>query len=191
MRGCVLALAFVTVACSGEIDNSNGSADGGNPSGADARVDFGEPAALQGITAAHNQVRASVGVGPMVWNDSLAATAQAWADSCVDQTAPAGLIDHNDNRSDGHPWYVGENVYGSSGQATAAGAVSAWASEGQDYDYDSNSCAPGKICGHYTQIVWATSVNLGCGISNCPGLTYGSSIVCNYGPGGNSGGRPY
>ena len=52
-----------------------------------------------------------------------------------------------------------------------------------------NSCS--GICGHYTQVVWAASLELGCGLSSCPGLAYGSTIVCNYGPGGNDGGRPY
>lgn len=157
----------------------------------DAQQNFGEPPGLEGVTQAHNEVRAMVGVGPMTWNEDLAATAQAWAESCVDNDAPAGLIDHNDDRSVGHPYYVGENVYGSSGNATGVAAVNSWASEGADYDYNTNSCAPGRVCGHYTQIVWATSVELGCGIASCPGLTYSNGVVCNYGPGGNSGGPPY
>ena len=149
----------------------------------------GEPPGLEGVTARHNQVRAGVGVGPMTWNPSLAATAQAWAEQCVDVVAPAGLIDHNDGRSNGHPYYVGENIYASSGSATGVAAVDAWASEVTSYDYDTNTCT--GVCGHYTQVVWATSVDLGCGIANCAGLAYPSSIVCNYGPGGNSGGKPY
>src|SRR5918992_933016 len=32
------------------------------------------------ILAGHNRVRAQVGVAPLVWNDSLAASAQTWAD---------------------------------------------------------------------------------------------------------------
>jgi pathogenesis-related protein 1 len=47
------------------------------------------------------------------------------------------------------------------------------------------------VCGHYTQIVWRTSINLGCALQDCPGLTYGNTIVCDYGPGGNGGGAPY
>lgn len=132
-----------------------------------------------------------VGVGPLSWDDSLAATAQAWADACVDMEAPAGLIDHNPDRSDGHPWYVGENVFGSSGATSGTEAVNAWAAESRYYDYATNTCQANKVCGHYTQVVWAASTHLGCGISVCPGLTYGHSIVCDYGPGGNDGGRPY
>jgi len=146
-----------------------------------------EPPAVLDITAAHNAVRAAVGVGPIFWDERLAATAQAWANQCIDLDPPAGLIDHNSNRSVGYPWYVGENVAGTTGLITGQLAVDIWAAELADYDYTSNTCASGKVCGHYTQIVWANSVRLGCGMSTCPALTYKSSIVCNYGPGGNVG----
>ena len=46
-------------------------------------------------------------------------------------------------------------------------------------------------CGHYTQIVWRTSLHVGCALVTCGSLTYKSVILCNYGPGGNSGGAPY
>jgi len=37
-----------------------------------------------------------------------------------------------------------------------------WADEEKCYDYDSNTCAEGHMCGHYTQIVWSTTRKLGC-----------------------------
>jgi hypothetical protein len=150
-----------------------------------------EPAALAGITAAHNAVRARVGVKmpPLSWNEQLAASAQAWANQCVDATSPAGLIDHNPKRGIGFPWYVGENIYASSGKALARAAVQSWAAEQKNYDYARNKCS--GACGHYTQMVWAKTVFLGCAISSCPNLRFSSSIVCDYAPGGNSGGRPY
>jgi pathogenesis-related protein 1 len=191
--GLARALAFaglLTAACGGGGGDDGGGGPGpGDPDANGGNPGEGEPAALAGITAMHNEARAAVGVGPMSWSAELAATAQAWADACVDNSAPAGLIDHNDGRSNGHPYYVGENIFGASGGATAAGAVSTWVSESANYDYASNSCD--GICGHYTQVVWAASVDLGCGISSCPGLQFGNSIVCDYGPGGNDGGRPY
>lgn len=159
----------------------------------DAAPGVGEPPELTGITLFHNQVRLAVDtptpLPQLVWSETLAATARAWASRCTDTAAPAGLIDHNPNRSQGHPYYVGENVYGSSGTANAMGAVSLWAAEAANYNYASNTCS--GVCGHYTQIVWRTSLELGCAISHCPALTYRSSIVCNYGPGGNNGNRPY
>ena len=149
-----------------------------------------EPPALAGITAAHNVVRAGVGVAPLFWNSQLAASAQAWADQCIDSDGN-GLVDHNAGRSNGFPWYVGENIYGSTGVATPQQAVELWADEAQYYDHATNTCSAGHVCGHYTQLVWSTSIMLGCGISSCPSLTYGNGIVCDYGPGGNTGGPPY
>lgn len=150
-----------------------------------------EPLALAGITAAHNEVRAKVGVGPLKWSAALAATAQAWVDQGVDVDGVPGIIDINTNRSAGHPYYVGENIYASTSPATPSAAVALWASEGARYDYASNTCSSG-YCGNYTQVVWAATREVGCGIAWLPHLTFSGTIVCNYGPGGNIvGSRPY
>jgi hypothetical protein len=104
--------------------------------------------------------------------------------------APSGLVDHNDKRSEGHSGYVGENIYGSSGTATGPAAVSSWASESANYNYNSNQCT--GVCGHYTQLVWRETLRVGCALHRCAGLTYAGTVVCNYGPGGNSHDRrPY
>jgi hypothetical protein len=154
---------------------------------------LGEPAELAGITMRHNQVRAAVQtttpLPPLQWDAALAATAAAWAVQCQDTQAPAGLIDHNPNRSIGHPYYVGENIFGSGGNATAQQAVNTWAAEQANYNYANNTC--NGVCAHYTQLVWRNTLKLGCAKHSCTGLTFGNSIVCNYGPGGNTGGRPY
>lgn len=153
-----------------------------------------EPANLSGITAQHDSVRSGVVTAPallpLTWSASLAATAQAWANQCVDVVAPIGFIDHNPGRSTGHPYYVGENTFASSGSVySPSQVVSYWASEAQNYNYAANSCS--GVCGHYTQIVWRTTAFVGCARSDCPALTYRHTVVCNYGPGGNTGGRPY
>lgn len=149
-----------------------------------------EPSELQGITQLHNDVRAAVGVAPLVWDPQLAAIAATWVAKCVDDEPPTGLVDHNENRSQGYPTYVGENVYGSAGAATARGAVTSWASEQADYDYTTNTCR--DVCGHYTQIVWRSTTKIGCAKTTCNGFRYPVTIVCDYGPGGNiPGERPY
>lgn len=159
----------------------------------------GEPAALAGITSFHNQIRAMVdttgvaggALADLTWDDSLAATAQAWVAKCTD-TDGDGLLDHNADRSTGHPYYVGENIYASTGTAGAHDAVFSWGGEDASYDYANNTCAAGKMCGHYTQVVWRTTQKVGCAIGTCPKLKFGSTIVCDYGPGGNiNNQRPY
>jgi hypothetical protein len=76
--------------------------------------------------------------------------------------------------------------------------VQAWASEAADYDYASNSCAPGKVCGHYTQLVWRNSTLVGCAYARCTqnspfdGVPTWDFWVCDYSPPGNwIGQRPY
>ncbi len=199
-----MCVAFVISCGGGAIgdDDDNSPNDGpNNPPGDGPQTSpdvmipggVGEPASLAGITLFHNQVRAAVDTPNalpfLTWSDALATTAANWAAQCIDNDAPAGLIDHNDGRSNGHPYYVGENIFGSGGTASAQQAVNSWAAEGANYNYANNSC--NGICGHYTQIVWKTTLEVGCALHDCPGLQFGSSLVCDYGPGGNSGGKPY
>ena len=176
-----------------------GSGDGdGAPANIDAPGGVDEPAELTGMTLFHNEVRAQVdtsglpgGALPaLTWDPALAATAAAWVARCQD-TDRNGLVDHNPDRSDGHPWYVGENIFASTGTATARAAVSSWAEEQASYHAATDTCDPGEVCGHYTQLVWRTTEKVGCARHTCPGLRYASTIVCDYGPGGNDGGRPY
>jgi len=203
MRGRAIGLV-VLMSCSGNVGDDQGAplTDGQNPTDGPGSPDdsravpggVGEPPELLGITLAHNQIRNAVDTPDplpfLTWSDSLATTAAAWAAQCVDTDAPIGLIDHNDGRSTGHPYYVGENIYGSGGSASAQEAVTLWASEGANYNYAANSCS-GATCGHYTQVVWRATLEVGCALQVCPGLQFGASIVCDYGPGGNSGGKPY
>ena len=55
---------------------------------------------------------------------------------------------------DGVSW-IGENLYVTSAgqyEGVARDATQAWYNEKEDYTYDSNMCAPGRVCGHYTQV---------------------------------------
>jgi pathogenesis-related protein 1 len=202
MRSLVLGALCIAAGCGTVLDDGmppGGNPDGNNPGNGDGGPTpdvpggVGEPAALVGITLAHNEARAAVDtqdpLPSLTWNPDLAATAAAWIAQCRDTEAPSGLIDHNPGRSDGHPYYVGENIYASGGQADPQQAVELWVSEASNYNYANNSCS--GVCGHYTQVVWRASRELGCAVGTCAGLQFPNAIVCNYGPGGNNGGRPY
>ncbi|MEO8698938.1 MAG: CAP domain-containing protein [Kofleriaceae bacterium] len=168
-------MLVMLIGCGNEIAGDDGDDDTGP-------VD-GEPAALAGITAAHNSVRADVGVAPVVWNAELAALATGFIADCV--------FDHSSNAERSNKagfQYIGENLYSSGGFMPSGQQVSdAWSSEQSDYNYAQNTCA--GVCGHYTQQVWADTTDLGCAIKDCGN---GFIVSCEYGPGGNiNGQRPY
>jgi pathogenesis-related protein 1 len=188
----VMIMSCVALAaCSGDDGGSAGDDTAGDDSsGDDDPGTPGEPAELAGIVDAHNDVRAMIDTTPaladLTWDDGLAATAVAWVDMCRDTEAPSGLIDHNPNRGNN----VGENVFGATAGASGTGAVATWAGEKANYNYANNTCS--GVCGHYTQIVWRSTTKVGCAIGNCPGLQFGSIVVCNYSPAGNvSNQKPY
>lgn len=189
-RGSTRALGLVVCAACGA---GGGGATGDAPGSGGA----GEPAELAGITAAHNRVRAMVdtsgvaaGALPaLAWDAALAATAAAWVARCQDSDGD-GLVDHNADRSAGHPWYVGENIFAATGAATGDQAVASWAGEQAHFHYATNTCDAGAVCGHYTQIVWRGSQKLGCALGRCPSLRFANTIVCDYGPGGNVSNQP-
>ncbi|KAH7673596.1 Cysteine-rich secretory protein-related protein [Dioscorea alata] len=130
---------------------------------------------------AHNSARSQVGVGPVTWDDTVA----AYAENYANQRANDCQLIHSNG-----PY--GENLFwGSGADYNAIDAVNLWVSEGQDYDYNSNTCAQGKVCGHYTQVVWSSSTNIGCARVVCDN-NGGIFITCNYNPAGNViGERPY
>ena len=84
----------------------------------------------------------------------------------------------------------GENLAGGSGDLSGSDAVKLWVNEKADYDYNTNTCAAGKQCLHYTQVVWRNSLRVGCAKVRCN--NGGTFIGCNYAPPGNYvGQKPY
>jgi pathogenesis-related protein 1 len=131
-----------------------------------------------------------LGIVPLVWNSTLASYAANYAASQDKSGAGcSGALKHS-----GGPY--GENLYwywtSTKVLATPTQAVSAWIAEKQYYNYQTNSCATGKVCGHYTQVIWAKTRRVGCVAHNCtsnPGATF---AICSYDPPGNiAGQRPY
>ena len=142
------------------------------------------------MVKAHNAWRAKVGVPALRWSADLADTARSWAGTLAGGRC---RLEHSDEA-------FGENLFFASAlrsggrpqllQVRPGQVVGAWASESVDYSYASNSCARGKECGHYTQIVWKDTREVGCGMSVCSDL--GQIWVCEYRPAGNVvGQRPY
>lgn len=173
-------------------------------------VPIGEEGAMVGMTEAHNVARAKVDVPPLEWDDELAGVADDWAEhlastnGCIMEHRPSKEVDYEENGQSFtgvgnyvNGQFIGENLYWEMSSATPTvetapdNVVIAWESEVADYDYDSNTCAAGKMCGHYTQVVWKDTTHVGCSYRICDDL--GSQVwVCNYHPAGNYvGEKPY
>jgi len=181
--------------------------------GKDAAAADPESGRLAGITAAHNAVRAAVqaqpALPPLIWNQTIADYAQQWATSLAttmcaqpQHRSPVDLIAKG----------YGENLatFGASGTlkggtaSTAQQAVSAWAAEKTCWTFGTISGTEtcdktcytnlhSDGCGHYTQVVWRGSTELGCGVATCKNGALTEDIwICNYAPAGNFIGRaPY
>lgn len=142
--------------------------------------------------AAHNKWRREVGVPDISWSDQLAQSSQGWANHLQSQ----GCQTFHD-RGD-----FGENLadaWSNPGPVTDSitMTVDGWGSEKRFYDYNSNTCSNPNTqegCGHYTQMVWRNTQQVGCASASCSGND-GSETklwVCRYSPAGNyEGERPY
>ncbi|XP_076882205.1 pathogenesis-related leaf protein 4-like [Bidens hawaiensis] len=136
---------------------------------------------------AHNAARAQVGVGNMVWSSTLAAYAQNYANL---RARDCNLI--HSGGPYGENLAKGGGVFQSApGVFTGTTAVNLWVGEKANYDHNSNTCASGADCGHYTQVVWRNSNQLGCARVQCAN-NGGWFIICSYNPRGNYVGQsPY
>jgi len=132
----------------------------------------------QQMLDAHNAVRAKVHVAPLIWSDHLADIAQQWAKHLI----ATGEFAHSRNPE------TGENLYEIEGASAAPETVvKAWADEVKNYSYATNAC--NGMCGHYTQVVWGATKEVGCAAAQ---KGRREVWVCEYAPPGNYVGRkPY
>ncbi|XP_016366176.1 peptidase inhibitor 15-A-like [Sinocyclocheilus rhinocerous] len=143
----------------------------------------------------HNKVRGKVfppasNMEYMVWDDTLAKTAEQWASTCIWEHGPRSLLR-----------FLGQNLSVRTGRyRSILQLVKPWYDEVKDYSFpyprDCNPRCPlkcyGPMCTHYTQMVWATSNKVGCAINTCHNMNVWGSVwkratylVCNYSPKGN------
>ena len=122
----------------------------------------------------HNMWRAKYNMPTLVWDDAVATVAQDWAN----QQATSGTFEHRQNNK------FGENLWsGTMGSFPVISVVDSWGNEVNDYDLKTNTCADGKDCGHFTQVIWFNTSKLGCG--RATSADGNDIVVCNYDPSGN------
>jgi uncharacterized protein YkwD len=130
----------------------------------------------------HNAKRHDVGAPPLQWSATLAAVAQNWANHLA--SGGCNLV-HTANNT------YGENLFGGSGAPyTALDASQDWYSEISRYSYGVVTATNFAPTGHYTQMVWSRTTQVGIGQATCRGG--GTVIAAEYSPPGNYiGQKPY
>ncbi|XP_064626188.1 cysteine-rich venom protein Mr30-like [Lineus longissimus] len=114
----------------------------------------------------------------LVWDDEVAMIAQKHAERCV--------YGHDENYQRNIPgrFSVGQNI--AIGRSNWELSLRDWYIEVDNFVYGMGAKDVKEDIGHYTAMVWATTLKIGCGYAKCDykGNDLGY-YVCNYGPAGN------
>jgi len=160
------------------------------------------------LLAKHNELRQKVAAGneagqpgasnmrKLVWNDELGDIAQRWAGQC--QFGHDDMRNLCDGTSVGQNAYLGETSnedYPEDVMPALGDAVQAWYDEVTNPGFSSADINPynfGDGWGHYTQVAWADTAELGCGMVYYEGHDqwFATLVVCNYAVAGNLIGAP-
>jgi len=157
------------------------------------------PEEQEAMVNKHNELRAGEGASDMrklEWSQEIADIAQ----QVVDDNVQRGALRH-DFMKDCANGDLGQNIYTFSSSEPIDNldlteAVDAWFSEKKDTTYapivypTGPVCTPGEQCGHYTQVVWAKTMEVGCAYALNSDKT-SVYIGCNYRVAGNMGGEIY
>ncbi|MBC7974192.1 MAG: hypothetical protein H7138_04350, partial [Myxococcales bacterium] len=120
---------------------------------------------------AHNAARAKHCAAPLIWSPKLAQIAQQWANALRDKGCQFG---HSGGST-------GENLAaGTSGTLDPEAVVKMWYDEVSLYKFPNGGFS--MKTGHFTQVVWRGTTQVGCGRSQCNGMDI---WVCEYDPPGN------
>ena len=146
------------------------------PQGSGARVTGEEVVEILDL---HNRARIKVGSRPLTWSKEIAAYAQEWVNHLVKTDCS---LRHRP-RSGEYAQKYGENGFmGTKGYDGIGEAVRLWQSEARDYEGQVITESNYTLFGHYTQMVWKASAQMGCGKAECDGRIL---FLCNYDPPGN------
>ena len=131
----------------------------------------------------HNYYRKYHQAGPMELTQKLNEYAQKYAETL----AAKDIMQHSthDAREKIYGDWTGENLYyywssESDSPINGAAAVDSWYDEIKDYDFKSGKSKNGGVVGHFTQLVWRDSTQLGIGVAkSAKNSIYVISIVMN------------
>ncbi len=127
---------------------------------------------------AHNAARQEVGLGKVKWSPQLA----TWAQQQADRIARSGDFSHTANPPFGENLGIGTGAYG------PIDAVNGWIEEKKFFRRgDSPVFSGNRVTGHYTQVVWRETSEIGAGKAIVrKGQWKGATVVVGaYNPRGN------
>lgn len=136
------------------------------------------------ILQMHNAARREVGSPPLTWSNQLAKDSQGWAN----KMARDWVFRHSTKAERGNS---GENLWmGSAGYFSPRDMVASFLSERRLFKYGRfpyvSRTGNWSHVGHYTQIVWSDTRQVGCGLTEARSYAF---LVCRYRPSGNVMGR--
>lgn len=132
------------------------------------------------LLVAHNAERIRLGLKPLVWSAKLSEHAKKWAQTL----ATSDMFEHAPVGADGGE---GENLWtGTKDDYTPEEMIGFFIDEGKLFRRskfpDVSTTGQWTDVGHYTQIVWKDTREVGCAIASNPRSDY---LVCRYLPAGN------
>lgn len=132
------------------------------------------------ILRTHNEERRRLGLRPLKWNIHLEREAGQWAQNL----SRRGVLQHADQRTRNQ---TGENLWmGTAGHWQVETMVGMFIDEKKHYHHAHfpNISKTGNWAdvGHYTQIVWRDTQEVGCAVATARG---NDVLVCRYWPAGN------
>lgn len=177
-----ISMLFFVIGCGG--GGSDDNQDGTTTQSTIPQNTIDETEEIESATLRTNTIRQEqYSDAPMEWNDTIANSAQNHLNTLVNN----GQFEHSTSEH-------GENLYLSSFESSYIDAIDAWYNEIAHYNVEDNSCDDGQVCGHYTQLIWKTTTQMGCakGIYTTGEHQGSTLIVCQYNPAGNIiGERPF
>ncbi|KAI5140529.1 cysteine-rich venom protein-like [Manis pentadactyla] len=141
------------------------------------------PSVQKEIVNKHNALRRMVNptasnMLKMSWNRETAKNAEKWAKKCTLSHSPPSERKISFTG-------CGENLFMSSNPTSWTDAIQYLYNEVGNFTYGFGRTRADAVVGHYTQIVWATSHQLGCAFAYCPEKKLRYYYVCQYCPAGN------
>ncbi|CAA94349.1 SCP domain-containing protein [Caenorhabditis elegans] len=153
------------------------------------------------ILSRHNYLRSQIALGKyvagnstkpsasnmmkLIWDTTLETTAQDYSTGC-----PTGHSASRANIGENMYWWTSPVVTQTDAELLGNRSANLWESEFQRFGWNGNLLTEELFnsgIGHATQMAWATTNKIGCGISKCSSDSFGTQyvVVCLYSPAGN------